>query len=134
MDIIKFTRELGKALQQDERYLNFKVAKQTNDEDETLQNLIGEFNLTRMNLNEEIQKGEPDEKKVEDLNKKLRELYNSVMENPNMISYNESKQNFDNLVKRITAIILQSASGEDPETTDLRESCSGVCKGCSGCD
>ena len=118
MDIIKLTRDLGRAIQQDERYLKYRIASQNNDEDETLQNMIGAFNLTRMNLNTEIQKGEPDERKVEELNKKVRELYKSIMVNPNMATYNEAKQDFDQLIKRITTIILQSANGEDPETTD----------------
>ena len=135
MDIIKLTRDLGRAIQQDERYLKYRIASQNNDEDETLQNMIGEFNLTRMNLNTEIQKGEPDERKVEELNKKVRELYKSIMVNPNMATYNEAKQDFDQLIKRITTIILQSANGEDPETTDLREtSCTGSCETCSGCN
>ena len=135
MDIIKLTRDLGRAIQQDERYLKYRIASQNNDEDETLQNMIGEFNLTRMNLNTEIQKGEPDERKVEELNKKVRELYKSIMVKPNMATYNEAKQDFDQLIKRITTIILQSANGEDPETTDLREtSCTGSCETCSGCN
>lgn len=135
MDIIKLTRDLGRAIQQDERYLKYRIASQNNDEDETLQNMIGEFNLTRMNLNTEIQKGEPDKRKVEELNKKVRELYKSIMVNPNMATYNEAKQDFDQLIKRITTIILQSANGEDPETTDLREtSCTGSCETCSGCN
>ena len=135
MDIIKLTRDLGRAIQQDERYLKYRIASQNNDEDETLQNMIGAFNLTRMNLNTEIQKGEPDERKVEELNKKVRELYKSIMVNPNMATYNEAKQDFDQLIKRITTIILQSANGEDPETTDLREtSCTGSCETCFGCN
>ncbi len=135
MDIIKLTRDLGRAIQQDERYLKYRIASQNNDEDETLQNMIGAFNLTRMNLNTEIQKGEPDERKVEELNKKVRELYKSIMVNPNMATYNEAKQDFDQLIKRITTIILQSANGEDPETTDLREtSCTGSCETCLGCN
>lgn len=135
MDIIELTRELGKAIQQDEQYLKYRIASQNNDEDEILQNLIGEFNLTRMNLNTEIQEGEPDERKVEELNKKIRGLYKNIMENSNMIAYNAAKQDFDQLIKRITTIILQSANGEDPETTDLREtSCMGSCETCSGCN
>lgn len=135
MDIIKLTRELGKAIQQDEKYLKYKIASQNNDEDEILQNMIGEFNLTRMNLNTEIQKGEPDERKIEELNKKIRGLYKNIMENSNMIAYNAAKQDFDQLIKRITTIILQSANGEDPGTTDLRETaCTGSCETCSGCN
>ena len=37
MDLIQLTRELGKAIQQDERYLRLQAAKQASDEDSHLQ-------------------------------------------------------------------------------------------------
>ena len=48
MDIIEMTRELGRALQNDERYIAMMAARQASDEDEALQEAIGEFNLKRM--------------------------------------------------------------------------------------
>ena len=47
MDIIKMARELGAAIQQDERYLNFKKAREANEADKHLNDLIGELNLRR---------------------------------------------------------------------------------------
>ena len=43
MDIIKMARELGAAIQQDERYLNFKKAREANEADKPMpiQNQIG---------------------------------------------------------------------------------------------
>ena len=41
MDIIKMARELGAAIQQDERYLNFKKAREANEADKPLNDLIG---------------------------------------------------------------------------------------------
>ena len=43
MNVIELTRELGKALQQDERYIAYHAAKLANDNDADLQNLIGDF-------------------------------------------------------------------------------------------
>ena len=51
MDVIATARQLGKAIQQDERYLRLMVAQQMNDSDEELQSLIGKFNLKRIDLN-----------------------------------------------------------------------------------
>ncbi len=59
MDIMKLTRELGRALQQDQTYINMSVAEQQCNEDEALQNAIGEFNLKRMAINNEAAKGRP---------------------------------------------------------------------------
>lgn len=133
MDIIELAREIGRKIQSDDMYLKLKIAKQNSDEDKELQDLIGEFNLKRMAINNEATKDERDEKKIQELNIELRELYSKVMKNENMAAYNIAKQEMDSVLKRVTAIIMQSAEGEDPETTDYEESCTGSCSSCSGC-
>ena len=54
MGIIEATRNLGVEIQKDERFIRFIKAKLANDNDETLQNQIGEFNTIRMNLDREM--------------------------------------------------------------------------------
>ncbi|NLJ31264.1 MAG: YlbF family regulator [Clostridiales bacterium] len=134
MDMISLAREIGKELQKDERYLNMQTAKKNSDEDTGLQNLIGEFNLKRMAINHEAQSESPDSEKIQALNQELRGVYTQIMQNANMIAYNQAKDELDALLKRVSAIIGQSADGEDPETTDLEESsCGGDCSACGGC-
>ena len=72
MDIMKLTRELGRALQQDQTYINMSVAEQQCNEDEALQNAIGEFNLKRMAINNEAGKEDRSEELIEQYNKELR--------------------------------------------------------------
>ena len=43
MDAIKAARELGKAIQADERYVRYNEAMKANDADMELQELIGEL-------------------------------------------------------------------------------------------
>ena len=50
MTVIEMARELGKALQEDERYKKYQEAKIKNDKDVELQNMIGDFNVKRMQL------------------------------------------------------------------------------------
>lgn len=134
MDIITLTRQLGKAIQEDERYLELQVARQNSDADIDLQNAIGEFNLKRMAINNEATKEPRDEEKLQQLNAQLREVYAQIVQNPNMIAYNHAKESMDALLKRVNAILTLSADGEDPETADLQESsCGGSCAGCAGC-
>lgn len=133
MDIIELTRELGKALQQDERYLQMRAVSATCDKDEELQNLIGEFNLKRIAINNEMQNESRDEEKLEKLNGELRHVYARIMQNGNMTAYNRAKEEMDKLLNRVSAIISQSADGEDPETADYVESCGGNCSSCGGC-
>ena len=134
MNVIDLARQLGKAIQSDGKYLNFKIASQNNDEDEALQDLIKEFNLKKISINNEVSKEDQNQEKIKELNNEMSACYEKIMENENMKNYSLSKIEFDNLMKRVSAIIMQSASGEDPETTDLIESsCSGSCSNCADC-
>ena len=52
--ILEMAKDLAYAIQQDERYIRTQMAQVAADEDEELQGMIGEFNLARMDLNNEI--------------------------------------------------------------------------------
>ena len=54
-DVIQIARELGAALQEDERYAALMQARKVNDEDETLQNLIGEYNMIMLQAQQEAE-------------------------------------------------------------------------------
>ena len=56
MDIIELTRKLGAAIQNEEAYKNFMAVRDKNDKNEELQKQIGEFNLLKMQLDEELAK------------------------------------------------------------------------------
>lgn len=133
MDIIQMSRELGKAIQQEDAYIKLQVAQQNSDNDKELQDLIGEFNLKRMSINNEAQKSDRNDEKLQQLNVELREVYAKIMQNENMTAYNNAKEELDTLLQRVLAIISQSANGEDPETTDYTPSCTGSCSSCGGC-
>lgn len=134
MDIITKARELGKAIQQEETYIKLQDAQKKADADTELQNLIGEFNLKRMSINNEASKTERDQDKLSQLNTEMREVYSKIMSNENMIAYNDAKDAFDVVANRVLAIVQQSAEGADPETADYSQSsCSGSCESCGGC-
>lgn len=132
MDVISMARELGKALQQEETYINWKNTQQVADADAELQRLIGEFNLKRMIINDEAGKQDRDQEKLTQANKEMRAVYSQIMSNENMIAYNDAKAAFDAVLNRVTAIIQQSAQGADPETADAAD-CTGSCNTCGGC-
>ncbi len=74
MDIIKMTRDLGAAIQQDERYLKFKQARETNENDKELMDLIGEIQLIQMNFQQEAGKENADEDKLKAYNENFEKL------------------------------------------------------------
>ncbi len=134
MDVISLSRELGAAIQADPRYSRYLEAKDLNDKDEELQKLISEFNLGRMQLNQEMSKKEnKSEDKIAELNQKIRALYGQIMTNKNMSAYNEAKGEMDRMLDQINNIITLSANGEDPYTCPAEHQCTGSCSTCGGC-
>ena len=133
MDVIAIARELGKAVQQDERYIKMMAQQQANDEDTALQQLIGEFNLKRVALNTEINKADKDQEKVNAMNSEIKDIYAKIMANENMQSYNEAKSELDSLMDFVLQILRGSVNGEDPEMIQQQSECSGSCSSCAGC-
>lgn len=64
MDIIKLTRELGAAIQQDERYAKFQAAQKANEEDKELNELMGKIQLVHMSYQHEASKEDANEQKL----------------------------------------------------------------------
>ena len=133
MGIIEATRNLGVEIQKDERFIRFIKAKLANDNDETLQNQIGEFNTIRMNLDREMNAETQDENKIKELNEKLREIYTAVMSSKTMLEYNTAKAEVDVMLNDINSIIMQCVEGEDPMTAEPHTACTGSCSTCGGC-
>ena len=79
MDCIDLFKKAAAAMQTDPRYLELDAARRENDNDQELQGLIGEFNLKRLDLNNESAKPEPDTAHVADLNQQVNDLYTQIM-------------------------------------------------------
>ncbi len=134
MDIIEAARQLGAAMQEDERYKNYIEARLNSDKDEALQALIGEFNLAKMSIDNELEKNdEKDSEKIKDFNLTLRKLYGQIMCNDSMMAYNKAKQEFEAVMQRVNGIIELCSEGEDPKTCEPAVGCTGSCATCGGC-
>ena len=134
MDIIELAKALGKAIQEDDRFISTQVALQQSDADEELQALIGDFNLKRMAINNEAQKDDRNEDLLRQYNEELRAIYANIMQNPHMNAYNNAKNELDALIQRVTNIITMCADGQDPEECDCDScGCTGSCATCGGC-
>ncbi len=137
MDLIKMAREMGKAIQQSEVYKNLMIAKEKNDKDAELQDLIGQFNLKRITINNQINDNQKhDEDEMRRLDSELKAIYHQILTNENMVAYNNAKNAMDDLMNQISTVLMYSVNGEDPETCPCKEEtsgCSGSCSSCSGC-
>ena len=136
MNVIEITRQLGEAIQQDEKYIAFMEAKRANEEDMALNAMIGKLNLVQMSYQNESGKDAPDEKKLEEMDNEFRQLYGDIMLNENMKRYEEKKQALDDMMNYLIGILSQCVNGADPATCEpVSESgdCTGSCSTCGGC-
>ena len=133
MDIIEMARELGKALQNDDRYIAYNLAKQVNDEDKELQEQIDSFETMRYDLSMELTKENKDTEKVKELDENIKETYNKIMSNKNMIVFSAAQKSLELLVNNIQQITTLSANGEDPASCEPSSGCTGSCATCGGC-
>ena len=137
MDAILNFKEAAKALQSDEIYLALESARNANDKDAELQDLIGQFNLERLALDAEMGKDESDEAKLDLLNQKIQGIYTAIMQNPNMMAYNKAKHDIQQFMEYVNAILNAAIDGQDPmlvEEPQEHDCCSsGGCSSCSGC-
>ncbi len=132
MTVLECARQLGAAIQEDETYIQYQMARQANDEDQALQDKIGEFNLLRMSLVNEQGKDDADKGKIQELNEQIQQVYADIMQNPNMVAYNAAKDEMDRLLARVNSILGLCVNGEDPATCEPSD-CTGSCASCGGC-
>ena len=132
MDPITAAREMGKALQNCPEYLTMKEAEKACDGDAKLQELIGDFNLVRMNLTQENAKSEKDDKKIAELNEQLQKSYTAIMGNDHMMNYNIAKQDVEAIMQKINTIMQAAINGDDVDSCDVECSCTGSCASCGG--
>lgn len=134
MNVIKLTRELGKAIQADPRYAELMAAKEANDNDDALNALIGKLNLIQMSYQHEAE-GEANEEKMAGYDKEFREVYTQVMANANMMRYEQARHAIDDMMNYVMQILSLCVNGEDPATCEpqTQADCTGSCSTCGGC-
>ena len=137
MSVIELTRQLGAAIQKDERYLAFAAAKEANEKDEALNALMGEIQMIQMNYQMEASKEEPDSAKMQEFEAEFNAKYEAFMANENMQKYDEARAEVDSMMNYIMQILGLCVNGADPATCEPEQqhdhSCDGSCSSCSGC-
>ncbi len=136
MSVIELTRQLGAAIQKDERYLAFAKAKEANEKDEALNALMGEIQMIQMNYQMEASKETPDSAKMQEFEAEFNAKYEAFMANENMQKYDEARAEVDSMMNYIMQILGLCVNGADPATCEPEQhdhSCDGACSSCSGC-
>lgn len=136
MDAILKFKEAALAMQQSEPCLSYTAARNAYENDEVIQAKIGEFNLLRLDLNNEMSKDPQDSDKINDLNQKAGELYNEILGSPSMVALDAAKAEVESMIGYVNTIINSAIDGADPMLVEppVEEDCEcgGSCGSCGG--
>ena len=136
MDVIELTRQLGAAIQADERYTKLAAAKTAVDNDAEVQDKMKKIEEIRLAYQTAAMDAEPDDKLMSKLDKDFQDVYASLMCSDGMQAYEATRTELDGLMNYIMQILYLCVNGEDPATCEPQEEdheCSGECSHCSGC-
>ena len=136
MDVIAVARQLGQAIQQDERYLKFAAAKDVTESDTEVLELMDKINEIREAYQAEAVKDDADQNLLTKLDGDFQKIYTSLMVNEKMSKYEESRHELDAMMNYVMQILYLCVNGEDPATCEPQEeehSCGGSCSSCGGC-
>lgn len=124
MDVTQKARELGELIQSSEEMARVKKAEIAQEADDEAKELLKEFNMQRMNLARDMQKGDISR---EDAVKKNNEAFDALIEKSETIKeYIDAKREFDAMVNQVNQILNFYITGQDPN-------CTHDCSTCGGC-
>lgn len=127
MEILDMARQLGEAIRDSEVMTRLKAAEEAQNNDADAQKLIGEYNLTRMQLAQRAQKEDITKEEMEEIQKELSAEFEKLMANSTIAEFLEARGALDALVNQVNGILTHYITGEDPE------GCTHNCSTCGGC-
>ncbi len=136
MNVVELTRQLGAAIQQDERYLKFIAAREQIDKDPEILDKTAKIEEIRTEYQAAAMDPNPDEALLSKLDKDFQDIYAALMTSDKMAEFNDASGEVDKMMNYIMQILYLCVNGDDPATCEPAEEeheCGGECSHCSGC-
>jgi cell fate (sporulation/competence/biofilm development) regulator YlbF (YheA/YmcA/DUF963 family) len=126
MTVFELAAALGKALKEDEKLVRLANAKKAYEEDGDLQKMMVEYEVQNTALQVELTREERDTLLIDNVQRRINELYNSIMAHPVFAELNEAQAEVNELMNAVNNTITFEITGETP-------SCTHDCSTCGGC-
>jgi cell fate (sporulation/competence/biofilm development) regulator YlbF (YheA/YmcA/DUF963 family) len=128
VDILEMAKELGKAIADSDLMAAVKKAEDVQNNDEKAQQLIGEYNLKRMQLAQRVQKEDVTQEELEAVQKELSDEFDKLMQYSVISDFITARKELDAVLEQVNNVISFYVTGKTPDG-----GCSGSCSSCSGC-
>lgn len=127
MTVFELAVQLGKALKEDDKLVRLEKAKKGYEADKELQKMMVEYEVQQKALQVEITRDERDTLLIDTVQRRINELYTSIMAHPAFIELNEAQADVNELMNAINNTITFEITGELPSCTHDCSSCGGGC-------
>ena len=127
MTIFELASQLGKALKEDEKLVRLNDAKKAYEADRELQKFMVEYEVQQKALQVELTKDERDTLLIDVIQKRINELYNTIMSHPVFVELNNAQADVNELMNAVNNTITFEITGEIPSCTGSCSTCGGGC-------
>ena len=126
MGIMELAAQLGQAIKADERVIKMDNARVAYEADTGVQQLMFEYNMQQIALQEEYKKTSIDKNVIEAIEKRIDQIVAEVTANPTFIALNEAEEAVNALMQEVNAEITFQITGKRPCAHDC-SSCGSDC-------
>ena len=127
MTVFELAAALGKALKEDEKLVRLANAKKAYEEDGDLQKMMVEYEVQNKALQVELTREERDTLLIDNVQRRINELYNAIMAHPVFAELNEAQADVNELMNAVNNTITFEITGETPSCTHDCSTCGGGC-------
>ena len=126
MEIFELAAELGKKLKDDARLVALEDAKKAYEDNAELKKYMIEYEVQQKAMQAEVARADRDMQMIEVIQKRIDELYKSIMSHPVFTQLNEAQAEVNVLMNEVNGTITYNITGEKPSA------CTGSCSTCGG--
>ena len=127
MTVFELAVQLGKALKEDEKLVRLANAKKAYESDGELQKMMVEYEVQQKALQVEITREERDTLLIDNVQRRINELYSAIMAHPVFTELNEAQAEVNELMNAVNNTITFEITGEMPSCTHDCSTCGGGC-------
>ena len=118
MDVMEAVRQLGVSIQADERYKKFMELSEVAKANDDVSRATEELQATAEKYEAEMQKEEPNEQLLADIQAEYAAKYRNMFNIGPMKEMMDARENLDGMMNDIMQIIYLSMNGNDPLTAE----------------
>jgi cell fate (sporulation/competence/biofilm development) regulator YmcA (YheA/YmcA/DUF963 family) len=127
MGIFELAAELGKALKDDKRLVALEEARKAYENDETVMQLMTEYEVQQKAINMEAVKEDRSEELLQSIQERINAIYEQIVATESYKALEAAQNEVNDLMEMVNNTITFNITGEEPS------GCTHNCSTCGGC-